>query len=48
MQAMMDFNTWFLQTMPEFLLTEPVNYLFGLILLSYVFKIFFSIFRQRG
>lgn len=48
MQAMMQFNTWFLQEMPAFLLAEPVNYLFGLILLAYVFKIFFNIFRKGG
>lgn len=48
MQAMMQFNTWFLQEMPTFLLAEPVNYLFGLILLAYVFKIFFNIFRKGG
>lgn len=48
MQAMMQFNTWFLQEMPAFLLTEPINYLFGLILLAYVFKIFFNIFRKGG
>lgn len=46
MNEMMQFNTWFLQEMPGFLLSEPVNYLFGLVLLAYVFKIFFNLFKK--
>lgn len=46
MQEMMQFNTWFLSEMPAFLLEEPVSYLFGLVLLAFVLKIFFNIFRK--
>lgn len=43
MQEMMDFNTWFLQNMPNFLLSDPVKYLFGLVILAYCLKIIFSL-----
>lgn len=46
MQPMLDFCTWFFDNLPDFLFTEPVNYLFGLVLLSYVLKIFFNLFRK--
>lgn len=47
MNEMIAFNEWFLSEMPAFLLTEPVNYLFGLILLAYCLKILFSLFGTR-
>lgn len=43
MQEMMEFNTWFLQEMPAFLLSDPVKYFFGLILLSYSLKLILSL-----
>lgn len=36
MQAMMNFCTWFLTQLPEFLLTEPISAFTGLAVLSFV------------
>lgn len=46
MQSMIGFCSWIFNNLPYFLFTEPVNYLFGLVLLSYVLKIFFNLFRK--
>ena len=43
MQDMISFNTWFLQNMPGFLLSDPVKYLFGLIILAYCIKILMNL-----
>lgn len=46
MQEMIQFNTWFLQEMPAFLLSDPVKYFFGLVLLAYSLKILFSLRKE--
>lgn len=43
MNEMIEFNEWFLQNMPNFLLSEPVKYMFGLVLLAYCLKIILSL-----
>lgn len=40
---MIDFNLWFLEHMPEFLMTEPVKYFVGLIILAYCIKLIVSL-----
>lgn len=43
MNDMIAFNTWYLQNMPSFLLSDPVKYLFGLVILAYCLKILFNL-----
>lgn len=40
MSDMMDFSMWFLQQIPDFLMSEPINYLVGLGVLSVVVVLF--------
>ncbi len=46
MQDMITFNTWFLQNMPQFLLSDPVKYFVGLIILAYCLKIILSLRKE--
>lgn len=39
MQTMIDFTSWFLSAIPDFLWAEPIRYLWGLLLLGYIFRI---------
>lgn len=39
MIAMKEFTMWLLDNIPEFLMSEPIVYLFGAILLSFVVTI---------
>lgn len=43
MAEMIEFNEWFLVNMPNFLISDPVKYFFGLVLIAYCIKIFFSL-----
>lgn len=43
MQVMQDFCSWFLSEVPDFLWSEPIRYLWGLILVAYTFKIILSL-----
>lgn len=43
MQAMMDFCLWFLSELPDFLLSEPINYLVGFFFLLFIVTIIRSI-----
>lgn len=47
MQDMIAFNTWFIEEFPEFLMSEPVKYFVGLIILSYCIKIILSLRRTE-
>lgn len=40
MVAMQQFVTWFLTELPDFLMSEPICYLWGLVLLGYIIRIF--------
>ena len=42
MIAMQNFTLWFIQNIPAFLLSEPIKYLWGLMLLGYIFKLIVS------
>ena len=39
MQPMIDFSTAFLEMLPDFLWSEPIKYLWALMLTGYIFKI---------
>lgn len=39
MAAMQSFTLWFLEELPAFLWAEPIRYLWGLMLLGYIFKL---------
>lgn len=43
MQSMMEFNLWFIEEFPAFLMAEPVIYFVGLIILSYLIKLILSL-----
>ncbi len=40
MLAMQNFTTWFITQLPEFLMAEPICYLWGVIVLGYIVKVF--------
>lgn len=42
MAAMQTFTLWFLTELPDFLMSEPICYLWGLVLLGYIFKLIIS------
>lgn len=46
MQAMVDFITWFIEEFPSFLMSEPVIYFIGIIILGYLIHILFSLKRR--
>lgn len=46
MQDMIDFNAWFIAEFPEFLMSEPVKYFVGLIILSFCIKMILSLGRS--
>lgn len=43
MAAMQSFTLWLLEEIPAFLWAEPIRYLWGLLLLGYIFKLILSI-----
>lgn len=43
MIAMKDFTMWLLDNIPDFLMSEPIIYIFGAILLSFVISIIFRL-----
>lgn len=45
MQDMITFSTTVFESLTQFLLAEPISYLFGLIVVSYMIKVIFSIRR---
>lgn len=45
MQSMITFSTWFLTNLPAFFLSEPIRYIWGLVLTAYIFKTFLSLKR---
>lgn len=47
MIAMKDFAMWFLGQLPSFFLSEPIVYIFGLIVLSFVVSVIFRICRIK-
>lgn len=40
MQAMQQFTSWFLTELPGFLMSEPICYLWGIVLLGYIVRVF--------
>ena len=47
MQDMIDFSTAMLTALPDFLKSEPIIYLFGMILFTFVVKIFMILCGRR-
>lgn len=47
MQDMIDFNAWFIEEFPGFLMSEPVKYFVGLVILSYCIKLILSLRRSQ-
>lgn len=45
MQSMISFSTWFLSELPAFFMSEPIRYIWGLILTAYIFRILISLRR---
>lgn len=45
MQSMIDFSTWFLSQLPSFFMSEPVCYLWGMVLTAYIFRLILSLHR---
>lgn len=45
MQSMIDFTSWFLTNLPAFFMSEPIRYIWGLILTAYIFNCFLSLRR---
>lgn len=43
MQAMQTFTMWLLDNIPDFLMSEPIIYIFGAIILSFVVSIIFRL-----
>lgn len=43
MQAMMSFVTWFIEEFPNFLISEPIIYFVGIIILGYIIKLIVSL-----
>lgn len=43
MQSIISFWEWFLEEMPAFLMSEPIVYFVGLILLGYCIKLIVSL-----
>lgn len=43
MQAMMTFVTWFIEEFPNFLISEPIIYFVGIIILGYIIKLIVSL-----
>ena len=42
MAAMQSFTLWFIQNLPTFFMSEPIKYLWGLLLLGYIIKLIVS------
>lgn len=43
MAVMQEFCSWFLGELPEFLMSDPIKYIWSLMILAYAFKIIFMI-----
>ena len=46
MAAMQSFMSWFLTQLPAFLMAEPICYLWGLVLLGYIVRVFIVSLRR--
>lgn len=42
MSAMQDFTIWLLDNLPDFLMSEPIIYLWGIMLFAYLVKLLLS------
>ena len=42
MVAMQNFTLFFIQNLPIFFMSEPIKYLWGIMLLGYIFKLIVS------
>jgi len=42
MQSMINFTTWFIEEFPNFLISEPVCYFVGLMILGYIIHLLLS------
>ena len=42
MEAMKDFCLWWFGNLPDFLLSDPIKYFIGLLLMCFILKIIFS------
>lgn len=47
MQAMKEFSLWLLDNIPTFFMSEPIIYIFGCILLSFVISIILRLCRYK-
>lgn len=45
MAEMKAFTLWFLDTIPDFLMSDPIKYLWGLALLGYILKLILNLRR---
>ena len=43
MTAMKNFAMWFLSQLPQFFLSEPIVYLFGIVILAFVISLIFRL-----
>lgn len=42
-----DFTLWLLQNIPDFLMSDPVKYVWGFILSAYILRMILSLKRRR-
>lgn len=42
MQSMTTFMTWIIEEFPNFLMSEPIIYFVGIIILGYIISLFFK------
>lgn len=47
MQPMINFSTWVLQQLPDFLMAEPMCYFVGLVMTIAVFTLIIRIFNSK-
>lgn len=45
MESVTQFWTWFIEEFPAFLMSEPIKYFVGLIILGYIIKLIVSLRR---
>lgn len=43
MQEMTTFMTWFIEEFPNFLMSEPIIYFIGIMILGYIINLFLSL-----
>jgi hypothetical protein len=46
MQPMIEFTRYMLEMLAEFLATEPIFYLYGLVIFLFIVKIFMTVIRK--